>query len=172
MLGTRARTADKTDVVLACPHGARGWLETGTECLVRVLQGVQRGQAAVRSGRGRQTEGEEGECSRQKEQHVLKPQGKRQNILFMELGGGQRPEHRSRSTGGEAGEGKRCRGLLRPHYGLRHHPGTTGQPLSEIYEEPERAEGMDQQMDRQMRAETLIRKMRNEAGKVVSQQDG
>lgn len=36
----------------------------------------------------------------------------------------------------------------------------------------ERAEGMDQQMDRQMRAETLIRKMRNEAGKVVSQQDG
>lgn len=65
----------------------------------------------MRSGRGRQTEGEEGECSRQKEQHVLKPQGKRQNILFMELGGGQRPEHRSRSTGGEAGEGKGVAGF-------------------------------------------------------------
>lgn len=36
----------------------------------------------------------------------------------------------------------------------------------------DRAEGMDQQMDRRMSAKTLIRKMRNEAGKVVSQQDG
>lgn len=41
-----------------------------------------------------------------------------------------------------------------------------------LYEEPRQCKGMDQQVDRQMSAKTLIRKMRNEAGKVVSQQDG
>lgn len=51
-------------------------------------------------------------------------------------------------------------------------PGNNKAAPGKLYEEPGQCKGMDQQMDRQMSVKTLIRKMRNEAGKVVSQQDG
>lgn len=93
MLGTRARTADKADVVLACPHGARGWLETGTECLVRVLPGRaeraggrEEWSGAPDRGGGRRVFQAEG---------TARSKAPRQEVEHLVHGTGRRPEARA-----------------------------------------------------------------------------